>query len=542
MLFKKVVQLVASLTVFCALSSMSLAVSNDDLDQLLVRGIEGGEFIHTQDNVSYFFLREHGQFIALHDIDDDAPLYRRDVKKHELAKGLIAESFSYPKEMLDHFKQHLLPLLMASIPDKVDSIITHYSARTLLTQDNTKATHPWDRNRTKGRGFITLINFNKASDGWGFRYDYPDKKLMQITNYWRTYNSLNDALEAKRKSSKLYVYSRDIAASIKLMHEENGVKAANVKEKQQAEKSRRTKEILASRQTGIVYKSEQFWEEFHDFSTMKKIFEGAFSDEVGQPQFKDDYLEFVKVNSMICGETIPANHFYVTHTSQIVHTVGGAESYREKPIVNTIRMEPRFKAKFLEYKKDPMRNLASKTMQKRHFQNRLKIIHPFTKTYEVYFVKGVDGAIKHHRATDRTQIMKRFFEKVSCKSATMFQIKENLWRAAYAKASLQAENIQIPNAASETISVDDLVSKQTFYAACLQDSKRKPNSEHYFCRCFDNTSRLVMTPQEREYYSADFKRIHDELYEKLPDQSSPLWRLRKPIDYCILQNENRYRK
>lgn len=294
----------------------------------------------------------------------------------------------------------------------------------------------------------------------------------------------------------------------------------------------------SKRQAGIVYKSDNFWDKY-DLLAMKLIFQGEFGEIPKLPRFKDDYLKFVEVNSMLCGDSIPSNHFEITTTSQRVHMVGGMESYRDETVSITIKMENRFKNKYLEYKNDRERNLMEDNAIKRSFFQRFKMSKlSLEKPHKSYFESGSKGLNRHFNATNRHQIMGRFFREVTCQSATLYQMKENLWRAAHGQLSLQADKIKILNAVQESISEEKAALEVTFYDSCLKYYNLKPESEDYFCRCFDNTTREVMEGNERDYYSADFGRFFTDVGGKKLSPEDSLWRLQLPLKYCKAQAFN----
>ena len=305
----------------------------------------------------------------------------------------------------------------------------------------------------------------------------------------------------------------------------------------------KAKSKLSKRQAGIVYKSDNFWDKYDTFITMKLVFQGEFDENESSrsPQFKDDYLKFVEVNSMLCGDSIPSNHFAITTTSQRVHTVGGMESYRDKPVSITIKMENRFKDKFLQYKNDRERNLMEDNTIKRNFFQRFKMSKlSFEEPHKSYFESGHKGLNRHFNATNRHQVMGRFFQETTCQSATLYQMKENLWRAAHAQRPLQTDNIKIPNAAQDSIPEEKAASEVTFYESCFTNYNIKPNSEDTFCRCLDNTTRHVMEGNERDYYSANFSRFLSDVDEKELTPKDPLWRLYLPLNYCTETVLNKY--
>ncbi|MBV1911763.1 MAG: hypothetical protein KUG78_20895, partial [Kangiellaceae bacterium] len=300
---------------------------------------------------------------------------------------------------------------------------------------------------------------------------------------------------------------------------------------------------LRKRQAGIVYKSDNFWDKYDTFHVMKLIFQGEFDDNASSrsSQFKDDYLKFVEVNSMLCGNSIPSNHFAITTTTQRVHMVGGMESYRDEPVSITIKMEDRFKDRYLEYKNDRKRNLMEDNAIKSNFFQMFKMSKlSLEKPHKSYFERGSKGLNRRFNATDRHQIMGRFFREVTCQSATLYQMKENLWRAAHGQPSLQSDKIEIPSAVQESISEEKAALEVTFYESCLVNYNVEPESEYTFCRCLDNTTRHVMEGNERDYYSANFSRFLSDADGKELTPKDSLWRLHLPLNYCTETVLNRY--
>lgn len=252
-----------------------------------------------------------------------------------------------------------------------------------------------------------------------------------------------------------------------------------------------------SRLDGIVYKSNHFWQQFNNFDVMKKTFNGEFGGLERKKLFRVHYRDFVQQYGLHCplSGQIDARRFTMHRVTEDEY---GNEVSKEKTTDVTTRMEHRFTDKYDEYKR--IYNWFYTSMG---FSNVLN-----QKQLNLSQMPGVQ--IEH------------FIKNAPCHSASMFQMKENLWRAAYGKPSLQDEGIKIPNAENESDSVEDMLSEKTLYQSCMSN-----NGSKKYCTCFDKKAREIMTGDELTHYSKDFSNYYKEVTQKVGgnDKHSDLWRL-----------------
>ena len=129
--------------------------------------------------------------------------------------------------------------------------------------------------------------------------------------------------------------------------------------------------------------------------------------------------------------------------------------------------------------------------------------------------------------------MRKFFNKVNCNCATMYQMRENMLRAATSDQSLQAAGIVLRNAAKESDPVETSVKKMTFEQACHEyHNKRNPGNYDRWCSCLNREARKVMTAAELAKYADDFGAYYTEIDNKQEGPNDPRWRLQGPLNKC----------
>lgn len=250
---------------------------------------------------------------------------------------------------------------------------------------------------------------------------------------------------------------------------------------------------------GIVYKSKHFWQIFIGFDEMQNVFNGYFGGLEKKIKFKLYYHAFVNHYDYSCklvGNTVSRKLVRETVTEQ-----DGIEVSRKVDSEVVIQMEKRFADKYDEY---------------------------YDAVYSYSKLKGFGLALQQKLPDIRTMPefqITNFFRQASCGSATMLQMKENLWRVSHGKSSLQKQGVKIPHAKAESDSIQEVINAMTLYEAC-----RDNNGSKDYCSCFDNKAKVVMTKEEITYFSNDFSSYYREVTGKMDSISreSDLWRLYEP--------------
>lgn len=282
------------------------------------------------------------------------------------------------------------------------------------------------------------------------------------------------------------------------------------------------KRVDKSRVSGIVYKNKYFWQGLYGFEIMHDVFDGRFDNVTNSPIFKVYYLDFLSAYYNTCIDSLPHNYVEKDSVMHDIYNIGvGTELLGKKPIFFKIYMEPRFEDKYEEYKDSVdiyMSTLSINKVNEYQFHIRRKLQTP-----------GITLTRAHTYAANEILIdmpkilMRKFFENTVCKSATMQQMKENLWRVAHGKSSLQDAGIKILNAEKESVSTEEFIIQKTFYQAC-----KARGSGHSYCICLDNKGRKHFSMKEVKRFSSDFKNFE---YDVVNFDVN--WRLRTIKNACL---------
>ena len=311
-------------------------------------------------------------------------------------------------------------------------------------------------------------------------------------------------MAAKQGHQKAIAHMRDL--------EENG--KLSDKKKMATERARR--------KNGIVYKSARFWQEFSDFKTPQKIFDGQFSGLVTEINFKNFYVDFVAGYSRYCRQYLPSQCDTRTYMNiEIEKDEMGFEKSRTETGPTTIYIDPRFTAKFDQYQNEV--NQYNKV-------NTLKVMFDMRKNIEKQSISDSVSEAVYQLQVFETE---KFFSKVPGDSATMKQMWENLLRAANTDPSVQASGVVFTNAEKESDSVKDCALVKTFEKACLEyHNERLPGQYDEWCSCLYREARKVMTPDELAYFTDNFGLYYTEIDNKQEGPNDPRWRLQKPLNKC----------
>lgn len=196
------------------------------------------------------------------------------------------------------------------------------------------------------------------------------------------------------------------------------------------------------RRVGIVHKSNAFWSSFKDFDIPRRVFQGQFHGLENNNQFRAYYLSYVDSYDKVCKRYLPRGNQTVQLTTTLWKEKDSAPGVRENQRKFVVSMDRRFLNKYKLYSENNEAN------QKR--QGLASILGVFTSKTPRFesIVENVAEDFKKSRNRDLQ--MQRFFERVSCNSASAKQMGENFLRAANGNVSLQDSGRQMVGAEKET--------------------------------------------------------------------------------------------
>ena len=185
-------------------------------------------------------------------------------------------------------------------------------------------------------------------------------------------------------------------------------------------------------------------------SETRKVFEGQFNGLTTQPKYMISYQDFVQVYGDICTSKLPKRIDTRTYTNQTVHKDAyGNEKYRDKANVIVVKIDPRFTDKYDEYENS--KTLKSYEKNKA-FQGVGNILFGSGRDdiVKAMFSGGFAKVAKQGLAKSSNYQMRRLVSNVGCSSATIYQLRENFWRIAHGKRSLQEDKFKIKGAKKES--------------------------------------------------------------------------------------------
>ncbi len=276
-----------------------------------------------------------------------------------------------------------------------------------------------------------------------------------------------------------------------------------------------------ARKKGIVYKSGRFWQEFSNFDIFRKVFEGNLSGSRSSMVFKNNYIDFLVTYSGTCRKYLPSVVDRRTYITTEITREGGFETSRREKSRTDIYIDPRFTDAFDQYQQDVKGYNSAKT------------IKAIIRMRENMPKQGFSDSIRDAAYDLEIFEMRDFFNKVRCDSATMYQVKENMLRAATRAPSLQASGVVIKNAEQESDSVEASARMMTFEQACHKHHSRLGLDErNTWCSCLNQEARRVMTAAELNRFADNFRSYYTEIDRQDKGPDDPRWRLQGPLNKC----------
>ncbi|MCB1676220.1 MAG: hypothetical protein KDI01_08015 [Halioglobus sp.] len=274
----------------------------------------------------------------------------------------------------------------------------------------------------------------------------------------------------------------------------------------------------SKRKPGYVYKAGRFWAGLPDFDIPRMTFDGDFSFSINQ-RFPAHYLTFLTLYSERCKTHIADPVTETTQWDEV--TMRGNIELNRIHRTASITMERRFYPKYREYQ-------------------ALGTTQDIGTLFDAVLKGGQDGGAALTSTLGRMITRELhgliawadFFDQAPCTSATLFQMQENLFRAAHASPSLQASGTTVRHAAAETQS--DLVpaSEMTFFDACYDYFLFEKAA---FCQCMSNNAKQSLSASERAGIVRDFPAYARDVMsvETPPPPGDPYWRLSAPQRACM---------
>ena len=234
-----------------------------------------------------------------------------------------------------------------------------------------------------------------------------------------------------------------------------------------------------------VIKPDEFWDRLQFSGTVRATFEGDYSGPPGDT-FKAYYFSVQVAFSDSCAKHLSKDAHrrgYTRKTSFMDGTPNVEEYY--------YFIDPPFIKKFDEYAPKAFRDVEKKA----------GILNPNNPIEQI----------------------KRFIKATGCKSAAVYQLRQNFLRAANSQKSLQQDGVSILGAEKESV----VKAETSMYGSCMA----RPSSEKRYCLCFEKQAKSVMTAAEYEHFMADFSRYFAEVQRPIeiespsPPASDRRWRL-----------------
>ncbi|MDZ7654137.1 MAG: hypothetical protein U5L03_17075 [Burkholderiaceae bacterium] len=383
--------------------------------------------------------------------------------------------------------------------------------------------------------------------GYGFTFDQPvfeEQYAPDKSGTWRpTYEQ--DASRGRLVDLRLREYGRTVAEARTLrgtLDDDKRV-AALTPAQRRAELTARRVAAAASRSPHYVYKSDRFWASLPRFYIAEQTFNGDFDKFQVNVQFPRHFLEFVHAYSRHCEAEIKAagNYRHDVLTTQRVTIDGyGFERYRGLPETTHTYVPEALIPKFDEFSR--VVSVASAAEAMSLFLNpndmaamgaKLLTTSPTQLVNSLVFdmpgSQGASGAILSN-LLGLTYSWNQFFRSTNCRSATVYQMRENLLRAANGAASLQKAGLRVPNAAAESEPLAPPPGQRTVFDACYENHEYKKAD---LCICMDMRGAKVMTAAEKQKYLGDFQRFYDEIVFSTKSRADdPRWRLYELHKQC----------
>ncbi len=459
--------------------------------------------------------------IALHEVGVDDPVL-------ELEPGGRG-SVRYAQARVAFVRERLAPPTLARWPDLSRLVVQHH---------------------VRGMPLEDTAEFRRAgARGYGYDYDQPLFEEVYARNGnagpWLPEYELERWTRARSIDLALFEFSPTVAEAhvLRAQLKENARFAKQSPDERRAALRARRAKTQAERSPHYVYKSDRFWASLPRSYMAQEIFAGDFSRPSLQRDLPDNYRQFVQAYSDHCLEQIKRGPYkvYILKTRRV--TLDGYGNVQFQGVESETRtyVEARFVEKYDAYETHgSMERLLDAAGvlfapgEMAAFGAKFLSTPPRQLAKDLMFKPkagagaGAQGLISRMLGVSYSWV--RLVRSDSCTGPTVYQLRENMYRAAHAMPSLQAAGIRVANAASESQPMVPPPGEATIFDGCYNNLEFKSAD---YCMCMDMQSSSIMRADERRKYAADFERYYSEIV--FPDKGGvedSRWRLYEMQRQC----------
>lgn len=190
------------------------------------------------------------------------------------------------------------------------------------------------------------------------------------------------------------------------------------------------------RKKGFVYKSDAYWSRLGSSNpALKNLFEGNFNSIFKDENFESLFTAFVENYSKKCNSYIPGNTEIKIRTTESGRDAYGSH-YSNSYISHTFKVDPEIADIFLSYLNKQEANALS------------DYIGVFASNSSPTAGDLIAGTFQ--QPVNALISMRNFFNTETCDCATMNQMKDNFYRFALDRNSVQQDNIVVAGAERES--------------------------------------------------------------------------------------------
>lgn len=244
-----------------------------------------------------------------------------------------------------------------------------------------------------------------------------------------------------------------------------------------------------ARRAGIVYRNARYWAGLRHFDVGRRLFEGRFGD-IAQRDFEHFYLQYFERYSADCGELVAARpHVKFKEYQRRVRKTASGTVVWEGPqvLIGTFLVES-------EYADDYT------TFRDRRENDITGLLEMIPEAIDA-LGRGEAPFLSHALAEMGTYVALRRFNGHGCRSASAYQLRENLRRYHVDEPSLQASGDTVPGAAAETDPLPPRREFLTLESACLAYHL---NRSAEWCGCIDANARRRLPIDEYLQYAESY--------------------------------------
>ena len=508
------------LFIFIIMSFSPPGAARADIDHLAIRHHQSGKLLYKNDTRSYYMTRSdrgYPYLVVIHDVPVEQRLVDIEIfgPRTDDPNGL---SYVLKPSEDALFNQYVLPAFMRETPNSQQVWAYHYNARVLFQAPADKLEEAIVITKYRAP------NYKEPKGKWHVYYgiDHLNPQPDAVYDPKYTFFSAKEAMRLRK------VATQDLAAANQQAQEV----IAQKKAAETAEKQAKVAAVQSARKPGIVYKSVRFWDGMNNFQPVIDTFDGKFTGLGSNVEFKNFFVDFVAGYSNYCHDYLPATTDRQTFTSQeVTYDGNGFEKWRGPVTTTTIDIDPRFTPSYLKFQDDvkTYNGMKALKMTADMYKNIAQGMQQRGNTLGGVMGNAINEAISTVTYFD----MLKFFKKTKCNTATMYQMRENMLRAATGKLSLQAASVRIKNAEAESDAAETVATQKTFLQSCRDYHAKSEYSMEKWCTCLDKEARKVMRPDELSRFAGNFSSYYIDV-DSAPKSgpNDPLWRLMEPIIRC----------